>query len=306
MVGAGMTAATGVTSGSGVAGPGQSRTGPRSWDVSSGTCFLDANGDGVFDVAGLTGPPGEATTPTIVDGKTGEVRWKGEAMMKGTASTCAGTEWLVASRPDFRLEFYRARQPDVPVKFLARDKLEALSVGPGCVKIRTADRTVTGVALPGGTATTCNAPEPKRLTDDPPGMVGLTDDESALVVGGKTYALKKRKQGTKILTVEVTASGKTLWSKELPYVSPTFSTAIAVGQGVVMVWAASPAEKRRGILVGLDANTGNQLYEKPQNGQVTHSVEQFAFNGRYLIAMYWGAVYAYEPKTGELAWKVGQ
>jgi outer membrane protein assembly factor BamB len=295
--GAGMQA---ITSGTGI-----DLSGPEWWNAVSGTCFLDANGDGIFDVGGLTGEPGTGSIPTIVDGKTGSVIWMGEKKGKGAVSGCAGNDWLAVSRPDFGIEFHRARQPEVPVKFLARDKLQGLSLGKGCVNIKTADGTTTGVALPGGTAITCTAPEPRRLTEESLGVVGLTDDGTQLVVGARTYRIKKRETGTKMLTVEVSASGKTLWSKELPYASPTFNTGIGVGRGVVMVWAASPGKVDRAILVGLDESTGSQLYQKPQSGQVTNSIEQFQFNGRYLIVMYWGKLYAYEPKTGEIVWTVG-
>ena len=282
-------------------------TGPKAWNTASGSCFLDANGDGVFDVAGLTGKPGSGTTPTIIDGKTGDVIWTGQPSMKKARSACAGDKWLVVSRPDFRIEFHDARKPEVPVKYMASDKLQGLSLGKGCVKIQTKDRTVAGVALPGGTATKCDdAPKPRRLTDEFPGIVGLTDDGTKIKRGSRTYGIKKRKSGTKILTVEVTDSGKTLWSKELPYQSPTFNTAIAVGRGMVMVWAASPVDNKKAILVGLDEKTGTQKYEKPQKARVTNTIEQFQFNGRYLIAMYWAKLYAYEPKTGEIVWTIGR
>lgn len=110
-----------ITSGTGI-----DLSGPEWWNAVSGTCFLDANGDGVFDVGGLTGKPGTGSIPTIVDGKTGDVIW-----------------------------------------------------------------------------------------------------------------------------------------------------------------------------------TGTQLYQEPQSGQVTNSIKQFQFNGRYLIVMYWGKLYAYEPKTGEIVWTAG-
>ena len=280
-------------------------TGSAAWNTSSGACLLDANGDGVFDVGGMTGAPGTGTTPTIIDGKTGDVIWEGEASPKGSVSTCAGDGWLVVSRPDFRIEFHNARKPEVPVKYLARDKLQAISLGKGCVSIKTDDGTTAGVALPGGTATKCDAPKPRRLTAEWPGVVGLTQHGTTITVGSTKYSVKKRKTGTKMLTVEVSKSGKTLWSKELPYAAPTFNTAIAVGQGMVLVWAASPADRKKAILVGLDAKTGTQKYEHPQNGLVTNTIEQFRFNGRYVIAMYWGKVYAYEPKTGEIAWTAG-
>lgn len=305
-VGVAAFAMLGVKASSTVTGGATNLLTPVWWDAASRTCFVDANGDGIFDVAGLSGKPGEGTTPTLADGKTGEILWQGEPSIKGARSACAGDKWLVVSRPDFRIEFHDARKPEVPVKYMGRDKLEGISLGKGCVNIKTADGTLTGVSLPGGTATTCDAPKPERLTDSPLGVVGLTTEGTQISLGPRTYRIQKRKSGTKMLTVEVTESGKTLWSKELDYASPTFNTAIAVGRGMVMVWAASPADPQKAILVGLDATTGAQKYEKPQSGQVTNSVYQFQFNGRYLIAMYWGKVYAYEPTTGEIAWTVGR
>ncbi len=44
----------------------------------SPACLVDANGDGVLDVGGLSGPRSEQVTPTIVDGATGKVLWQGK------------------------------------------------------------------------------------------------------------------------------------------------------------------------------------------------------------------------------------
>jgi len=104
----------------------------------------------------------------------------------------------------------------------------------------------------------------------------------------------------------VSEGGKQIWAKELPYATCTFGAALAVGSGKILLWAAQPSERSKGLLIGLDEATGNQAYEIAVPDSVSNSPDFFAFNGKYVLAVNWGALRAYEPATGAEAWRVGR
>jgi hypothetical protein len=276
-----------------------------SWSTGDPGCLIDANGDGVFDVAGLTGDstPNQAT---VVDGKTGQVLFTAPAVGKAEAIACLGVDGFFVAQGTFQVDFYTARSPWGATHIMARDKVSEYGEGPGCVQLKTDDGTTQGIALPSGVATTCAVKAMRRRYGDKVGVMGLTDHGTALALGARKYTLTQRASGTEILTVSVTEGARTVWSKELPYASCTFGAAIAVAGGKIMLWAAHPAERDKGLLVGLDEQTGSQSYELPIPDMSSDSPEFFRFNGKYVLAVNWGALRAYDPATGNEVWRVGR
>jgi hypothetical protein len=106
--------------------------------------------------------------------------------------------------------------------------------------------------------------------------------------------------------VRVTDNGRPVWEKELSYASCTFGAAVAVAPGKILLWAAEPSARDKGVLVGLDEAIGNQLYQVPISDASSDSPEFFRYNGKYVLAANWGALRAYEPATGPEAWRVGR
>lgn len=277
------------------------------WSTSEPGCFIDANGDGVMDVAGLSGPS-EMNTPTVVDGKTGEILFKAEELSKAVQLGCLGADaGFFVTEGNFKVNFYTSRKPWGRTQVMARDKVDSYGTGQGCVQLKTDDGTTQGVQLPSGVATTCPVLQMRRYYGfDEPGVVGLTDKSTDLVVGPRKYSLTKRASGTEILTVKVSEGSRVIWSKEQPYAACTFGAGIAAGAGKIMLWAAQPADRNKGFIIGLDEATGNQLYELPITDSVSHGPRSFKFNGKYVLAVSWGALRAYDPATGAEAWRVGR
>lgn len=267
---------------------------------SMGACLVDANGDGVDDVVGLSGPPGQSFTPTLVNGSTGEILWRGEDAGQGVKLECLDRQWFAVGKPDFELRLHDAKQPGAPISLRGRDQLRAVAKGKGCAAIQTTDGSVMGVALPAGTKTECAAQF--RGPFDTPGMISLTGEETQLTEGERRYTLIKRRSGTSILTLRIEESGKTLLEKELPYAAATFSSGMAVAGDRIVIFGTRPAKDDQGLLVGLDANTGAELYAVPLEGQVTNDVESMAYNGRYVVLQYWTYLRAYDPATGKQVW----
>ena len=205
------------------------------------------------------------------------------------------------------MNFFTARKPWGRTQVMARDKVDSYGVGQGCVQLKTDDGTTQGVQLPSGVAQTCPVLQMRRYYGfDEPGVMGLTDKGTELTVGARKYSLTKRASGTEILTIKVSEGTRVIWSKEQPYASCTFGAGIAVGSGKIVLWAAQPAERDKGLIIGLDEATGNQLYEIPVTDSVSHGPRSFKFNGKYVLAVSWGALRAYDPATGAEAWRVGR
>jgi hypothetical protein len=277
-----------------------------SWSSADPGCLIDANGDGVFDIAGLTGAS-EPNQATVVDGKSGQVLFTAPAVGKAAQLGCPGLDGFFVVQGNFQVDFYTARSPWGATHVLARDKVSEYGDGPGCVQLKTDDGTTQGIQLPSGVATTCAAKSMRRYYGDKlPGLMGLTDHGTALALGARKYTMTQRASGTEILTVSVTEGARTVWSKELPYASCTFGAGIAVAAGKILLWAAHPADRDKGLIVGLDEQTGNQLYELPVPDISSDSPELFQYNGKYVLAVNWGALRAYDPATGSEVWRVGR
>ena len=285
-------------------GGGLPSLGLGSWSSSDPGCLIDANGDGVLDIAGLSGPS-DNNQATVVDGSTGKVLFTAPAVKKAAQLGCLGENGFFVAQGNFQVDFYTARSPWGKTSVMTRDKVSAYGVGLGCVQLRTDDGTTQGIQLPSGVATTCPATV-RRYNEKEPGLMGLTDHSTELALGTRKYALNTRASGTEILTVKVTDGSRLLWTKELPYASCTFGTGIALAAGKILLWAAEPAEREKGLIVGLDEATGNQLYQVPVTDSVTNNPSLFKFNGKYVLAVSWGALRAYDPATGAEAWRVGR
>jgi len=276
-----------------------------SWSASEPGCLLDANGDGVFDMVGLIGE-NEPNQATVVDGSNGKQLFTGPAVSKAERIGCLGESGFFLAEGNFQVDFFTARSPWGKTSVMARDKVSAYGVGQGCVQLRTDDGTSMGVQLPSGVATTCPITNLNSRGRREPGLMGLTDKSTEVSVGARKYSMTARPSGTQILTLRVTEGATPVWSKELPYATCTFGAAIAVGAGKILLWAAQPSERRKGLLVGLDEATGSQLYEIPIPDTSSDSPDFFKFNGKYVLAVNWGALRAYEPATGAEAFRVGR
>ncbi len=270
-------------------------------------CQLDANGDGVWDLLGLSNVRGSSQPqPTVIDGASGAVIFRAEPRQQAPQLACLDSRWFVVVAPNFQAEFYDARNLGAPVRVLLRDRLSAHAMGQGCVRLRTDDRSVTGIALPGGNVVACETKAKfNDMREGGPGTIGLTEKRTELEHEGRTYELEKRSQGSHVLTVRVREGKKQLWSRELPYVAPTFNTGIATNGRSIAVWGAEPGNTSDGILVGLDAQTGEQRYAVPANLTISHSFRHFAYNGRFIVVQVLNSLRAHEPETGAIAWRIG-
>lgn len=182
------------------------------WSTSDPGCLIDANGDGVSDVAGLTGAS-DLNQPTVIDGNSGAILFRAPALKKAEQLGCLGANAFFVVEGNFLVDFYTARSPWGKTAVMARDKVSAYGVGQGCVQLKTSDGTSQGIQLPSGVASTCPATLRQYYGYDEPGLIGLTDDGTELSAGARKYTMTKRASGTEILTVRVSEGPRQVWAK---------------------------------------------------------------------------------------------
>ncbi len=264
-------------------------------------CAIDANGDGIDDLA-VTGYKGQTVRVGVLNGVDGTVLWVGEeALYAGVAMTCLSRDWFVVPHKNFQLDFHHARTPDPPVRVRASDRLRKVGLGQGCARYETADRSVSGVVLPAGTASECTAVT-RGVTDDESNIQANSDNESSLTVGSRVYRLRARRSGTEMLTVTVLDGQNRVWSRELPYAKPTFGSGIAAAEGRVVVFGTPPGGEGNGHLIGLDEATGNQVYDVALTYDGADDVSFMHYNGRFLVMQFGWRLCAFDISTGKEAW----
>lgn len=279
--------------------------GPRFWSLSPAGCLVDGNGDAALDVFGMSGPS-NALAPTLVDGSSGRVLWTTKPYPRNTRTFCLSRDWLGVAEPNFHIELFSAKHRAHPIELTGRDKLMAFALGKGCAKLETADGSQFAVKLPGGGSTHCRTGKLRRIGSETVGLIGLTGEQTEIDTSATRYALRKRSRGTPMLTVTATRGRVRLFSEELPYAATTFASAIAASNDRLLIWGAKPGSRSKPFLIGLHASTGNLLYALPQAQDPSGDVSLFEFNGRYVIAAWWGALHAYDPATGHEVWRVGR
>jgi outer membrane protein assembly factor BamB len=276
------------------------------WSTLAPGCLIDANGDGVSDVVGVTSTIGGTTDQgMVVDGKTGQVLFTSPAVAHAGQLGCLGAQGFFLVEGNFQIDFFSAHSPWSQTQVMARDKVQQYGVGAGCVQLRTQDGTTQGLQLPGGVATTCPSGLLRPYSDSSPGLLPLNASSTELSFGARKYNLAKRAAGTPILSLRVTEDGRPVWAKDLPYASCTFASGLAVAPGKIMLWVAHPSERDKGLIVGLDERTGDQLYELPVSDHVSEDVALFEYNGKYVVAVSGAALRAYDPATGAEVWRIG-
>lgn len=296
--------------------------GQGQWSESSMTCEVDANGDHALDIVGLSGPSSSTNTLTLVDGKNGEVLWKGNKYGDSAQAFCPNRQWIGVSKADFTVEFLSVKDRTRTFVVKLSDTMRSYCLGTNCVDIEASDGQRKGYIFgeagvePGNCV--CS-PEPSESAADPlshsrgsqvvlwrdrPGIIDVLERELTVVDGSTTVALIPKRAGTPMLSVELRENDKARWRKELPYKKGSGGSGIALGPTHVMVWG-SELEREVGVLIGLDRKTGEISYANLETSDWSMNVESLFYNGRFLVAVWGSGLHAYEPTTGVPVWSVG-
>lgn len=278
---------------------------PVDWRT-NGTCPVDADGDGIGDVASMAWSSGHQDRITVVSGKDGRILWQSRSLKQNIPFYCLSREWIAVEHPGFRLELHHVRRPQKAVTVTLRDKLDAVAAGTGCVRLKTADGRVTGLRLPQGTTGPCRAGKLRRARLLHHGVIERSDRRGAVTRDGVRYEVRMRRQGTPMLTVEARRRGRRIWTRDLPLSASRYGTALALVGNRLVVFGVRPQRETQGVLLALDPASGAQAYARDLRHQSSQALAYFEYNGRYVVLAAWVGLHAFDPATGERAWHIGR
>ncbi len=150
-------------------------------------CLVDANGDGVLDVAGLAGVSPESARLRLVDGATGKPLWSGRTYSSSAHLVCLSPRFFGIDDVDFRLHLFPARTPNDALAVAMSDRVDKVGLGEDCVAIRFTNRQETSISFSGTTVSRC----------DTTGLIeywGIrkSSDHTTITSNGTVYSLTER------------------------------------------------------------------------------------------------------------------
>jgi outer membrane protein assembly factor BamB len=263
-------------------------------------CMVDANGDGVPDIALWSGGWSESHI-VVVDGATGRGIWATPPLPNIAESFlhCTDPHTVVVGLKDFTVHAYEASTGALRWNVKVSDKPSKGAAGKGCVLIATDNKETVGLSLKNGAKQSCQAEgEPSNFR---------FRKASEFAMHGTTYRLSKRAQGTEMLSLS--ASGGHEWGAELgvyaniPYAM--FGLFAATDKALI-VGGREPAGDIRVALLGVDPGTGKQLWKRPfgfiaaENNPSSIDLV-IAEKGRVYVGA-GGRLRAIDPLTGNDIW----
>ena len=280
--------------------------GSHEWSHVSPGCLVDANGDDILDIVGLTGPSDAMFTPTLLDGSSGDILWRGDRGTEHADVFCVGRDWFGLARGNFTVTFRRASSPNKAHAVELKDKLHEFGEQKGCVLLKSADGSQQFHRLPKAKKSTCPRAPLRRVGygAPKPGVMGLSDDTTQISSGKRSITMRARSPGTPMLTLELEGFGKADGELELDFRKGSLGSGVAIAGKRILVWGADRADGDAGHVIGLTPE-GEQLYAMSQStgrNTWTRGVELFAYNGKYVVGVWGFGVHAYDPKTGKRAW----
>jgi PQQ-like domain len=270
------------------------------WYSHDDYCFVDANGDEFLDPIGRTGIPVEQNYVSALDGVSGSRLWSTSKAFVGPAHMfCVDKNTILIGTPDFQLHALAARGGAQIWSARLTDKARDVTVGDGCVSVKTHDRKVFGVSLATGTAQACPVPEePKE------GLFGLTRPPPEVIrAGDLEITLKSRKEGTPVLTVQASRGGDTVWEQPLS-VKRTGDGLFAVMGGTVFVAGADLVEPKL-IVTGLDPATGSPIYSRKEASTWSANTGRLEAQAPHIYIPWGCGLHAYDPRSGQRVWHLG-
>lgn len=272
-------------------------------------CPVDANGDGVIDLAGEGASPGSNTWQLmLVDGKSGKVLWRSSSRYSPQDNLlCLGRNAFGLAFPDARITVFDPHCRKPRWSAVLSDKVYKYGVKGDCLKLETSDQRQASLGLLDGKARRCDATT--HMTSNAPGYFssGLAAGSRMQIdAGSVTYRLQAQKEGTPLLTVSAHQGDRRLWQTRLRYASVESDMYFARAPNMLLTYGVNPARDEIGVLIAIDARTGRPRYAAAQGSHwSTQFARSFLFNGRYLVTTWGYGLHAYDPTTGKRVWQIG-
>lgn len=271
------------------------------WYSHDDFCFVDANGDEFLDPAGKTGVPVEQNYVSALDGVSGARLWSTSKAFVGPAKMfCVDKNTILVGTPDFQIHALAARGGGLLWSARLTDKADVVTVGDGCVSVRTGDRKATGLSLATGADQGCSAPEVPRG-----GFFGRQIPAPKVVrAGDLEIVLKSRREGTPVLTVQGTRGGDSaVWEQQLT-MKRAGDDFFAVMHGTVFVAGADLVDPQL-IVTGLDPATGRPLYSRKEASNWSANAGRLEAQEPHIYITWGCGLHAYDPRTGARVWHLG-
>jgi outer membrane protein assembly factor BamB len=268
-------------------------------------CLVDANGDDTLDLAGWSGTPNAQRVLTVVDGRTGDTLWTGDAeYAQGADVLCAAQDALIVARPDFTVELRDARAGTLSGTAALPDKVQYYGRGRGCVRLWTSYDQFTGLRTDDAAVAPCETDEKLNWWRD--GIAGPGGPLRPIERDGLRFEIEARRGGTPLMTVRARRGDELVWESPLNLAADdSDALPLAVTPRSVVTYGLRPGDADAGWLVGLDPETGRARFEQRQGSSWAADLQGFTWNGRYVVAMWGFGLHAYDPATGERRWHIG-
>ncbi|MEP7123266.1 MAG: PQQ-binding-like beta-propeller repeat protein [Byssovorax sp.] len=260
--------------------------------------LLDANGDGTADVMGMdyTGDY------FAVDGKSGARLWTAHAAADWF--TAQGGLILGWKEKTFGVQAFSARDGAPIWKAQLSDTFGGATFGDGCVVLRSADHHEVSLDARNGTPLqgACSAPSASPSAPYDPGVVVIVDGDQELVLADEG-------PGTPRTSLSLRKASKVIWTKTLDATEGAphgGGNVRRVGSALLIVGKRRSDPAGGFVLFRLDAETGEVL--KSVDVPTTRSIHPVTLlnEGRLLVVVNSGAVYAFDVETLEPRWKAGR
>ena len=259
-------------------------------------CLVHGNEDSVLDILGVE--QGTIGTLMMLNGKNGDVMWKGGAFLEEFSLHCFSPELFFVHRGNLQVNISSTKTPGKAIPFAVAGVLQEYGEGENCVAFGNAQGQLTAVDLQSKRASKCDVESMRQVSQQRSSVLVNRETTAVYENGANQYQLSVDQEDKLVVTL---LNDKTqIWQRKLPHKLPKLGSEIVVEEGVVVVLGSKSNDEND--LFGIDAQTGQQKYEIPYQGRVG----MLAYNGMYLIGEWANAVHAFTIADGKNIWKVGE
>lgn len=262
---------------------------------SGNICFIDANRDGVLDVAGV-GSAGFGQAAVAIDGRDGRLLWKVRVGPETAQSLhCIGDVKLLASHGNTRLDRLDAAAGRRLWSVMLSAPPAEIDAGPGCFVVRTRDGRSASYDYATGRAAPCKATTFHE---------GSTDARDRWAKKGVTFGdttirvTRKGSGGAERFVVEGLRGARAAWSKRLE-IEPDAFVSPVIGPDGVLVAGHRPGDTSSEAWAYVKTS-GDVGFAGSLDGE---SFGTIAIAQNKVLMLDMSGLRAYELASGKLVWK---
>lgn len=264
-------------------------------------CLVDANGDKVLDIVGLSGSPMKQNNITLLNGKTGKIIDTEHKISFDQRPDlfAPAPQYLCMQQPDLKLKILNPTDFSTLATMPLPDKIKHYQIAEKRFCVECFDGSLHSINLENFESDTCTSAGEKQYL--PHNFFWQTAESN----GVEYHASSKYNAAVKFLIITATQQTDTLWSKTLSYENIAYTPCLAIQGETVATFGRKPGDKDHGYLVGLDKKTGKLKFAQKQESTWSTNLVAFYSNQKYIIAHYGAGLFAFDPETGKVKWRIG-